>query len=73
MEFVSRLVAETYREEKPSPAGRFRLGDHFPEGEIVPIIIAIITGIIEIIINIIPTSAPSPSPSHLISQLQLVL
>src|SRR3954463_3804388 len=46
--------AETYRGEKPSPAGRFRRGDHLPEGEIVAIIIIIVTGIIEIIINIIP-------------------
>src|ERR1041385_6330855 len=49
-----RSVAETYREEKPSLAGRFRRGDHLPEGEIVAIVITIITGIIEIIINIIP-------------------
>src|SRR3954469_22162275 len=48
-----RHGAETYRGEKPSPAGRFRRGDHLPEGEIVAVII-IVTGIIEIIINIIP-------------------
>ena len=47
-------MAETYREEKPSPAGRFRRGDHLPEGEIIAIVITIVTGIIEIIINIIP-------------------
>ena len=47
-------MAETYREEKPSLAGRFRRGDHLPEGEIVAIVITIVTGIIEIIINIIP-------------------
>src|SRR4051812_13201187 len=52
--FHRRHGAETYREEKPSPAGRFRRGDHLPEGEIVAIIIIIVTGIIEIIINIIP-------------------
>src|SRR3954464_8107551 len=47
--------AETYRGEKPSPAGRFRRGYHLQEGETVAIIIIIIvTGIIEIIINIIP-------------------
>src|ERR1041385_3226490 len=54
--FRRRHGAETYREEKPSPVGRFRRGDHLPEGEIIAIIIIIIivTGIIEIIINIIP-------------------
>src|ERR1043165_3901118 len=61
--------AETYRGENPSPTGRFRWGDHLPEGEIVAIIIIIIivTGIIEIIINIIPNiSTISISiPSHL--------
>src|SRR3954466_13282531 len=45
---------ETYRGEKPSPAGRFRRGDHLLEGEIVAIVIIIVTGIIEIIVNIIP-------------------
>src|ERR1041385_7515051 len=54
LEFRRRSVAETYREEKPSLAGRFRRGDHPPEGEIAVIIITIVTGIIEIIINIIP-------------------
>src|ERR1041385_2908156 len=29
-EFRRRSVAETYREEKPSLAGRFRQGDHLP-------------------------------------------
>ena len=59
--------AETYRGEKPSPGGRFRRGDHLPEGEIVAIIVIIVTGIIEIIINIIPNiSTISISiPSHL--------
>src|ERR1041385_2289822 len=41
-EFRRRSVTETYREEKPSLAGRFRRGDHLPEGEII----AIVTGII---------------------------
>src|SRR4051812_20862295 len=60
------MWAEKYREEKPSPVGRFRRGDHLPEGEIVAIII-IVTGIIEIIINIIRNiSTISISiPSHL--------
>ena len=40
-----------------SPAGRFRRGDHLPEGEIVAIVITIVTGIIEIIINIIPNTS----------------
>ena len=53
-EFRRRSVAETYREEKVSSAGRFRQGEHLPEGEIIAIVITIITGIIEIIINIIP-------------------
>src|SRR3954470_19257910 len=59
--------AETYRREKPSPAGRFRRGDHLPEGEIVAIIIIIVTGIIEIIINIIPNISTISIciPSHL--------
>src|SRR4051812_45904799 len=52
--FRRRHEAETYIGEKPSPAGRFRRGDHLPEGEIVAIAIIIVTGIIEIIINIIP-------------------
>src|SRR3954466_6791654 len=47
-------MAETYREEKPSPVGRFRRGEHLPKGEIAAIVITIITGIVEIIINIIP-------------------
>src|SRR4051812_2740409 len=67
MDFRHRLVAETYREEKPSPEGRFCRGEHLSEGEIVAIVITIITGIIEIIINIIPNiSTISISiPSHL--------
>src|SRR3954469_3652179 len=36
--FRRRHGAETYRGEKPSPAGRFFRGDHLPEGEIVAII-----------------------------------
>src|ERR1043165_3753929 len=65
--FCLRHGAETYRGEKPSPAGRFRRGDHLPEGEIVAIVIIIVMGIIEIIINIIPNiSTISISiPSHL--------
>src|ERR1041384_6981076 len=56
--------AETYRGEKPSPVGRFRRGDHHPEGEIIAIIITIVTGIIEIIPNISTISIYIPS--HLI-------
>src|SRR3954463_4698210 len=44
--FLCRHGAETYRREKPSLAGRFRRGDHLPEGEIIAIIIIIVTGII---------------------------
>jgi hypothetical protein len=60
-------VAETYREEKTFPAGRFRRGEHLPEGEIIVIIIIIVTGIIEIIINIISIISTIPIfiPSHL--------
>src|ERR1043165_4651683 len=50
--FRHRHEAETYR-GKPSPTGRFRRGDHLPEGDIIAIIIIVVTGIIEIIINII--------------------
>src|ERR1041385_6846281 len=46
--FRRRHGAETYRGEKPSPVGKFRRGDHLPEGEIVAIIFIIVTGIIEI-------------------------
>src|ERR1041385_137481 len=65
--FRRRHGAETYRGEKPSPAGRFRRGDHLPEGEIVAIIIIIVTGIIDIIINIIPNinTISISIPSHL--------
>src|ERR1041385_2465798 len=63
--FHRRHGAETYRGEKPSPAGRFRRGDHLPEGEIVAIIIITATGIIEIIINIIPNISTISIPSHL--------
>ena len=67
--------AETYRGEKPSPAGRFRRGDHLLEGEIAAIIIIIVTGIIEIIINIIPNiSTISISiPSHLTIATRVVI
>ena len=66
-EFCRRLMAETYREEKASPAGRFCRGDHLLEGEIVAIVITIITGIIKIkIIIIISSSTISISiKSHL--------
>ena len=73
MEFRRRLVAETYREEKPSLAGRFCRRDHLPEGEIVAIVIIIITGIIEIIINIIPNISTIFISINLVSQLQLLL
>src|SRR3954466_11067819 len=63
--FLRRHGAETYKREKPSPAGRFRRGDHLPEGEIVTIIIIIVMGIIEIIINIIPNISTISIPSHL--------
>src|ERR1041385_4760489 len=53
-EFRRRPVVETNRGENTSPAGRFRLGEHLPEGEIVAIVITIVPGITEIIINIIP-------------------
>src|ERR1041385_9109769 len=53
-ELHRRFVAKTYREENTSPAGRFRRGEHLPEGEVVTIVITLVTGIIEIIINIIP-------------------
>src|SRR3954470_24007532 len=65
--FMVDSVEETYREEKTSPAGRFRRGEHLPEGEIIAIIITIVTGIIEIIINIIPniSTISTTIPSHL--------
>src|SRR4051812_17266646 len=47
-EFRRRSVAETYKEEKPSPAGRLRRGEHLPEGEIVAIVVTIATRIIKI-------------------------
>ena len=37
-------MAETYREEKPSTAGRFGQGEHLLEGEIVAIVIIIMGG-----------------------------
>ena len=52
-EFRRRSMVETYGEEKPSPASRFRRAEHLPEGEIVSIVITIVTSIIEIIIAII--------------------
>ena len=60
-------MEETYREEKPSLAGRFRRGEHLLEGEIVAIVITIVTGIIEIIINIIIiiSTISMSIPSHL--------
>jgi len=66
-EFRRRSVAETYKEEKPSPVDRFRWGEHLPEGDIVAIIITIVTSIIEIIINIIPITRTISIfiPSHL--------
>src|SRR4051812_24576220 len=59
--FRRRHGAETYRGEKPSPAGRFRRGDHLPKGEIIDVIIIIVTGIIEIIIKISTISISIPS------------
>src|SRR3954470_14050296 len=69
MEFHRRSVAETYREENGSPAGRFRRGDHLPEGEIIAIVITIVIGIVEIIINIIPniSTISTTIQSHLTS------
>src|SRR4051812_48951973 len=71
--YLHRHGAETYRREKPSPAGRFRRGEHLSEGEIVAIVITIVTCIIEIIINIILTTntISISTSSHLISLLQL--
>ena len=68
-------MAETYREEKPSLAGRFRRGYHLPEGEIIAIVITIITGIIEIIINIIPNirTISTTIQSHLTSSSCVVI
>src|SRR4051812_47359811 len=65
--FAAATGRKPTEEKKPSPAGRFRRGDHLLEGEIIVIVIIIVTGIIEIIINIIPNiSTISISiPSHL--------
>src|SRR4051812_9945275 len=52
--FAAASWRKPTEKKKASPAGRFRRGDHLPEGEIVAIVIIIITCIIEIIINIIP-------------------
>src|SRR4051812_35662284 len=75
MEFRRRSVAETCREEKGSPAGRFRRGDHLPEGEIIAIVITIVMGIIEIIINIIPNirTISTTIQSHLTSSSCVVI
>ena len=69
-EFSSFVVASWWKpteKKNPSPAGRFRRGDHLPEGEIITIVIIIVTGIIEIIINIIPNiiTISISIPSHL--------
>ena len=61
-EFRRRSEAETTREEKTFPAGRFRRGELLPEGEIVLIVITIIMGIIEIIII---STISVTIPSHL--------
>src|SRR3954468_9319170 len=65
--FAATSWRKPTEKKKPSPAGRFRLGDHLPEGEIVVIIIVIVTGIIEIIVNIIPkiSTISISIPSHL--------
>src|SRR3954465_2165872 len=65
--FTAASWRKPIEKKKPSPAGRFRRGDHLPEGEIVVIVIIIITGIIEIIINIIPniSTISTSIPSHL--------
>ena len=65
--FAAASWRKPTQKKKPSPTGRFRRGDHLPEGEIVAIVVIIVTGIIEIIINIIPNiSTISISiPSHL--------
>src|SRR4051812_21455528 len=65
--FSAATERKPTEKKKASPAGRFRRGDHFLEGEIVSIVFIIITGIIEIIININPNiSTISISiPSHL--------
>jgi putative component of membrane protein insertase Oxa1/YidC/SpoIIIJ protein YidD len=67
-------VAETYREEKTFPAGRFRRGELLPEGEIVLIVITIVTGIIEIIITIIIiiSTISITIPSHLTIAIRVV-
>src|SRR4051812_22328751 len=45
--FATASWRKPTEKKKPSPAGRFRRGDHLPEGEIVVIVIIIVTGIIE--------------------------
>src|SRR3954463_12340315 len=65
--FAAASWRKPTEKKKPSPAGRFRRGDHLPEGEIVSIVIIIDTGIIKIIINIIPNinTISTSIPSHL--------
>ena len=65
MEFRRLPMEETYREEKPSPAGRFCRGEHLPEGENVTIVITNVTGIIKIKIIIISSTISISIPSHL--------
>src|ERR1043165_2654453 len=62
--FAAASWRKPTEKKNPSPAGRFRRGDHLAEGEIVAIIIIIVTGIIEIIINI--STISTSIPSHLI-------
>src|SRR3954464_5314216 len=65
--FAAASWRKPTEKKKPSPAGRFRRGDHLPEGDIITIVIIIVKGIIEIINNMIPNiSTISISiPSHL--------
>src|SRR3954469_19774845 len=65
--FIAASWRKPIEKKKPSPAGRFRRGDHLPEGEIIAIVIIVVTGIIEIIINIIPNinTICTTIPSHL--------
>src|SRR4051812_42716425 len=66
--FAAASWRKPTKKKKPSPAGRFRRGDHLLEGEIVDIIIIIVvTGIIEITINIIPniSTISTSIPSHI--------
>src|SRR4051794_38656308 len=45
--FAAASWRKPIEKKKSSPAGRFRLGEHLPEGEIVAIVITIVTGIID--------------------------